>query len=117
MTLTVEKWYDRTSRNWVVQTKDERGNQIGDADYVYTRREAEKLVRQRVKDIERPDFTVYGSGTVYLLQPHTERAKLWCDEHLPEDVQRLGNSIAVEWRYIADIVAGARADGYTIVTP
>lgn len=26
-------WWDRTSRNWIVQHLDLQGNQIGDADY------------------------------------------------------------------------------------
>jgi hypothetical protein len=32
----VDRWYDKHSRNWVVQLKDRNGNQIGSADYVGT---------------------------------------------------------------------------------
>jgi hypothetical protein len=34
---TVEKWYDRRGRNFVVQVNDPQGNQIGDADYSGTK--------------------------------------------------------------------------------
>ncbi|HWX29570.1 MAG TPA: hypothetical protein VNZ53_19260 [Steroidobacteraceae bacterium] len=33
---TVQTWYDPHTHSWVVQTKDEQGNQILDADYVGT---------------------------------------------------------------------------------
>lgn len=31
--FSVETWWDRYSRNWVTQTKDAEGNQVGSADY------------------------------------------------------------------------------------
>ena len=36
--FTVQYWYARP--NWVVQKMDPQGNQIGDAAFVYTKREA-----------------------------------------------------------------------------
>jgi len=52
MIVTVEKWFDRWgTRSWVVQRKDAEGNQVGDADYVHTREEAQKLVKQYRKAI------------------------------------------------------------------
>lgn len=63
------------------------------------------------------DFFVTGEGpftTVYLLHPLTDAAHEWVAEHLPEDAQRLGNAIAVEHRYIRDIVDGARNDGLAV---
>jgi len=60
------------------------------------------------------DFLVTGEGsgtTVYLLHPLTESAYEWVAEHIPEDARRLGNAIAVEHRFIRDIVDGARSDG------
>ena len=35
-----DMWYDRHTRSWIVQLKDRYGNQIGDATYVYSKREA-----------------------------------------------------------------------------
>jgi hypothetical protein len=60
------------------------------------------------------DFLVTGGGTIYLLHPVTFAAEEWVAEHLPEDAQRLGNAIAVEHRYIRDIVDGARNDGLAV---
>jgi predicted thioesterase len=63
------------------------------------------------------DFFVTGEGpftTVYLLHSLTDAAREWVAEHLPEDAQRLGNAIAVEHRYIGDIVCGARNDGLAV---
>ena len=61
-----------------------------------------------------PDFYVLGGGSVYLLQPNTHAAHDWIGEHIPEDAQTLGESIAVEHRYIWDIIEGARADDLTV---
>lgn len=38
--LRLDRWYDRKNRTWVVQAKDSAGNQVGDAIYVATKREA-----------------------------------------------------------------------------
>ena len=38
---SVDKWYDRYTRSWVVQLKDQNGFQIGDAYYCGSRVEAE----------------------------------------------------------------------------
>lgn len=46
----VERWYDQRSRNWIVQLLDENGNQIGDAFYCYTKKEAcdeEKRLKEK----------------------------------------------------------------------
>lgn len=40
----VEKWYNRSSKSWVVQVLDRYGNQIGDASYVHSRKEADDEV-------------------------------------------------------------------------
>jgi hypothetical protein len=57
------------------------------------------------------DFTVEYHGSIFLLRPVSRLAERWVDEHLPEEAPRWGNAVAVEHRYIADIVAGIRADG------
>jgi hypothetical protein len=64
-----------------------------------------------------PDFSIEGEGRfcgVYLLRPLTPAAFEWIENHIPEDAQRLGNAIAVEHRYIADIVAGIQGDGLAV---
>ena len=60
------------------------------------------------------DFVVRGGGSVYLLCPLTDEARDWTKENIPEDAQTLGPNIAVEHRYIEDIVEGIRADGLVV---
>jgi len=67
--------------------------------------------------MESPDFSIEGSGrfcTVYLLRPLSPMALDWIEVHIPEDAQYLGNAVAVEHRYISDIVAGIQGDGLVI---
>jgi hypothetical protein len=40
---TVDRWYDRHTRTWVVQLIDEERNQIGPAIFVYSKSEALKV--------------------------------------------------------------------------
>jgi predicted thioesterase len=60
------------------------------------------------------DVLVSGSGTLYLVRSASKAGAEWMDEHLPEDAQTLGRAVAVEHRYIGDIVAGMQADGLVV---
>lgn len=60
------------------------------------------------------DFSIAGGGTLYLLYPISAAAKEWAEEHIDPNHQSLGNGIAVEHRYIGDIVEGITADGLTV---
>lgn len=60
------------------------------------------------------DFVVIGGPSVFLLSPETDVAREWADEHLPQDALTLGNGIAVEWRYLADILTGIQDDGLRV---
>lgn len=60
------------------------------------------------------DFRVSGGGTVYLLLPVTAAAKAWVAEHIPDDAQYLGYAVAIEHRYVMDIIQGIREDGLTV---
>lgn len=60
------------------------------------------------------DFELRGGGTVYVLAPLTEAAHEWVAENLPEDATWFGGGVAVEHRYIGDIVEGLAADGLTV---
>jgi hypothetical protein len=62
-----------------------------------------------------PDFELDNYGSVYTLRPLTDAAQQWLDEHVAaESWQYLGGSLGVEHRHIADIVAGAIADGFIV---
>lgn len=61
------------------------------------------------------DFSVQNEFTIYLLHPHTDAAREWLKENiLGHEQQYFGNSLVVEHRYIADIVAGIQADGLDV---
>lgn len=60
------------------------------------------------------DFTVTNHGSIFLLTPMNEVASEWIEDNLPEDRQTLGLAVAVEHRYIADIVNGIRHEGLTV---
>jgi hypothetical protein len=62
----------------------------------------------------RPDFLVADHGTIFLLQPITDRALAWVREHLSPDSPHFGLSLVVEHRFIADIVTGIRGDGLVV---
>ena len=61
------------------------------------------------------DFHLYYDGSsILLLTPVTEAAINWSDSHLPDDAPMLGNAVAVELRYIGDIIDGIRGDGLSV---
>ena len=61
------------------------------------------------------DFTTYYDGSsLVLLTPVTDNAIEWADNFLPDDAPMLGNAIAVELRYIGDIIAGIQSDGLSV---
>jgi hypothetical protein len=62
-----------------------------------------------------PDFHVRNEGSIFILSANTEAARGWVEDHIPEDAQRRGRfGVVVEHRFIADIVAGAQADGLSV---
>lgn len=64
------------------------------------------------------DFLVENHGTIFLLEPTTDAACEWVEEHLsaePTRPTRWGSAIVVEHRYIREIVEGARRDGLVVV--
>ncbi len=60
------------------------------------------------------DFRVRNEGSLVLLEPLSNNAFAWVAAHLPDNVQYFGNSIAVEPRYISDILVGIQNDGLEI---
>ncbi len=66
-----------------------------------------------------PDFTFSNHGTIMVLYPHTDEAKAWAGEHLPEDAQKWGSKdtagTVIEPRYFEPILEGLLSDGLTIM--
>lgn len=60
------------------------------------------------------DFQLIRQSTIFLLEPPTDSARAWVEEHIPADATRFGAAIVVEHRYIADIVARMAHDGLTV---
>lgn len=60
------------------------------------------------------DAIVFNHGSIMLLRPLTPEAEAWCEEHLPEDGPRWGDSWVVEHRYVDSIVEGMREDGLRV---
>ena len=51
--------------------------------------------------------------TVYILKPLTKDAWEWVNEKLDPSAMQFGGGIAIEWRYVDDIMMGIEVDGLT----
>jgi hypothetical protein len=56
--------------------------------------------------IAHADFRVENHGSLVLVFPITQDAKDWLDENVRGEQQWFGSGLAVEPRYIADLIAG-----------
>ena len=60
------------------------------------------------------DFEIVGGKIVYLLRPLKPQAHDCVAKHLPTDALHLGAAVAVEWRYLEDVIGGVVADGLLV---
>jgi len=60
------------------------------------------------------DLLVYGGGSVYLVRPTGPLGVAWVDQHISPDATWFGGAVAVEHRYLADLLHGAVDDGLRI---
>ena len=58
-----------------------------------------------------PDYRVENHGSLALVYPISQDAKNWIDENVSSDSQWFGGGLAVEPRYLGDLVDGMRAAG------
>ena len=56
----VQYWYDRSTRCWWAARFDAAGNQIGNADHGYSRREIEAIAAQMQMEMRRKTTTPRG---------------------------------------------------------
>lgn len=61
-----------------------------------------------------PDIKVTNHGSLFMVAALTEVAHDWLRVMLQPDAQWLGNSVAVEPRYIEGLVEGMRGDGLVV---
>ena len=57
------------------------------------------------------DFSVANHGSIFIVTPHSSEAKSWLDENVSDDSQWLGGGLAVEHRFIDNLVEGMQNDG------
>lgn len=57
------------------------------------------------------DVIVQGHGSIVLLWPRTNTAKAWFDENVKVE-QTWGEGIAVDPRYVSDIISALEDDGF-----
>lgn len=65
---------------------------------------------------EEGDFLIENHGSVVLLQPLTEAARVWLEQHIPEDTQNWGTAIVIEPRYVSDILNGIELEGLKVIS-
>jgi hypothetical protein len=71
--------------------------------------------RQEVQAVRRIDFLVRDEGSIWLFTPLTPAASQFLSEHIHEDAQYFSDSLAVEHRYVYDLLLGLREHGLKAV--
>jgi hypothetical protein len=61
------------------------------------------------------DFHIVDGGKVFLVIAKTPAAEKWAEENISEESLRFGNGVAVEDRFIENIVNGIQNAGMTMV--
>jgi hypothetical protein len=61
-----------------------------------------------------PDFQIIRQSTICLLEPLTDAARVWVQDHISAAATRFGPAIVVEHRCIADIVTAIAGAGLTV---
>jgi hypothetical protein len=62
------------------------------------------------------DFILQGGSSLYILKPMTDAGVAWVEEHIGQDngYQPYFPAVAIEHRYVGDILAGISADGLSV---
>lgn len=61
-----------------------------------------------------PDVRVENHGSLFLFRVLTPDAQTWVNNHIPDDVQWMGNGFAVEHRYAENVAVGMVNDGLIV---
>ena len=57
-------------------------------------------------------FTIEDHGTVVLVRPLTDDVRDWLGDNVDPEAQWFGRALAVEPRYVEDLVAGLVSEGF-----
>ena len=98
---------------WWVEERFPSGEIIVRGNVQPTRADARALLR-RLRPLDFKVHTDVPNPSVYLLRPFTPAAEEWVNDHIDPDAPRLGNGVAVEHRYVAEIVRGIQDSGLTV---
>lgn len=60
------------------------------------------------------DYSVENHGSLFLIRANSTSAYQHLSEHVSDEAQWLGTALAVEPRYIVNLVEGLRAEGYEV---
>lgn len=60
------------------------------------------------------DAFVENHGTVALVRPVSDLARGWIEDNVGDDAQFFGGALAVEPRYVEELVEGMLADGLDV---
>jgi hypothetical protein len=71
--------------------------------------------RQEVQAVRRIDFVVRDEGTIWLFTPLTPAALRFLSEHIQDDAQYFGDSLAVEHRCVESLLHGLQEHGLKAV--
>jgi len=63
------------------------------------------------------DVVVRYSGTIVLVEPVTDRAKIWLEENVVGERTWFRGQLVVERRYAGDLVRGMETAGLKLVEP
>jgi hypothetical protein len=61
-----------------------------------------------------PDFVCSGYGSLYLLRPLNQTARLWIETHIHHEHQTFADSVVIEHRYVWDVQRGILDDGLAV---
>lgn len=61
-----------------------------------------------------PDYVVSGGGSIFLVHSKNDSAFEWLSDHVSDEASWLGQALAVEHRYIGDLIDSLRNDGLEV---
>lgn len=61
------------------------------------------------------DYIVTNHGSIFLVEPRNDDARSHLVEHVSDEAQWFGRMLAVEPRYVDNLIEGLRNEGYEVV--